>query len=342
MTGRVAVAAVLLLRLGGAHGTRDCKELHEVVVVSEGGKETICEERRETGRYSESTTVYVKPGDDFKGVSLEVTEKLFSAHLQKAWFGLNKCYSDNKWIKLKVNVEATNILNTILHFTLNIEGYKGRCTRKTTWNKFITGFSIVAHGSSNWTSTAKETGDRCQGPEEFTNLQNPNTCTDPPDPITTSTTSTPPPPVVIAVPIAVVVAVILAIVVCVTYRRRRRGQGEGQEIQYHPQSSPASPEIGSVHIMENSLYEPFPGPVTPAAREQQGTVVVENSLYEPLPGSLTAAAREQQEIEVVENSLYEPLPGSLTAAAREQQEIEVVENSLYEPFPASMTAPTNQ
>ncbi|XP_050721187.1 uncharacterized protein LOC127001061 [Eriocheir sinensis] len=261
MAGRVAVAAVLLLRLGGTHGTRDCEDLHGVVIVSEGGKETICEERRETGRYSESTTVYVKPGDDFKGVSLEVTQGLISAQdLQKAWFGLNECYSDNKWIKLKVDVEAPNILNQLLHFTLNIEGYSARCTRQTTWNKVITGLSIVAHGSSSWTSTAEETGGRCHGPTQFTNLQNPPTCTDPPDPITTTststppppgttttttattttappgttttttttTTSTPPPPVVIAVPIAVVVAVILAIVVCVTYRRRRRGQGEGQ------------------------------------------------------------------------------------------------------------------
>ncbi|XP_050721342.1 uncharacterized protein LOC127001168 [Eriocheir sinensis] len=299
MTGRVAVAAVLLLRLGGAHGTRDCEDLHEVVAVSEGGKETICFERRKKlEKYSESTTVYVKPGDDFKGVSLAVTERYVSLPVSFfAWFGLDECYSDNKWIKLKVDVEATNILNEILHFTLNIEGYRGRCTRQRSWDKYITGFSIVAHGSSSWTSTAQETGGRCHGPIQYTNLQYPPTCTNPPDPITTTTTSTPPPgttttttattttapPVVIAVPIAVVVAVILAIVVCVTNRRRRRGQGEGQNIQYRTLSSPASPEIGSVHIMENSLYEPFPGPVTPAVREQQETEVVENSLYDPCP-----------------------------------------------------------
>ncbi|XP_050721903.1 uncharacterized protein DDB_G0284459-like [Eriocheir sinensis] len=291
MAGRVAVAAVLLLRLGGAHGTRDCEDLHEVVVVSEGEKDTICEKRRSTLSLAlgfenrVSTTVYVQPGDDFQGVSLEVTEanRLF-ATTRVAWFGLDKCYSDNKWIKLKVDVDDTT---QILHFTLNIEGYSGRCTRQQSWYKDITGLSIVAHGSSSWTSTAKETGGRCHGPTQYTSLQNPPTCTDPPRPITTTTTTTTTttalpstttsttttttpttapssttttttttttaPSVVIAVPIAVVVAVILAIVVCVTYRRRRRGQGEGQEILYRPQSSPASPEIGSVHIMENSL-----------------------------------------------------------------------------------------
>ncbi|XP_050721245.1 uncharacterized protein LOC127001116 isoform X7 [Eriocheir sinensis] len=240
MAGRVAVAAVLLLRLGDAHGTRDCEQLHEVVVVGEGGKETICEETRAGFKYSESTTLYVKPGDDFKGVSLEVTQELFSATSQVAWFGLDECYSDNKWIELKVDVEATNRRNQILQFTLNIGGYRERCMRQTTWNKVITGLSIVAHGSANWTSTAEETGGGCDGPE-FTTLQNPPTCTDPPRSITTTNTTTPPPgttttttttttapPVMIAVPIAVVVAVILAIVVCVTYRRRRRGQGEGQ------------------------------------------------------------------------------------------------------------------
>ncbi|XP_050721494.1 uncharacterized protein LOC127001242 isoform X1 [Eriocheir sinensis] len=327
MAGRVAVIVFLSLGLAIAISHASSEECDTFEEENKKGEREVEENKVDTvyditSRSSrKSVTLYVKPGQDFQGVSLEVTQVQNPTHV--VWFPVDQLYTGTKWVELKMIVRTEG--NKKPHHDLYFELKSGDCEKvckKSSNHYYNMRLRVVAHGSSTW---------RCEKPRNMniedrsrklpfttdtTQCKNPpghnqSDITDPTlkpttgtttspitsthrgetTPSTASPTAAPTSNLIIIVPVVVVVVVAVVIVAVVVYcrMRQRRSVTSVSETSHPRQPDPATPTRASVHVIENSLYEPFSGPQTrPAARGHQEQVhVIENSLYEPFSGPKT-------------------------------------------------------
>lgn len=162
MTLRVAVVVVVLLGLAGASEAwvMVCRP-SGVVVVGEERENTICSEEI-TEKDEVYAALYMQPGDDFMGVSFEVTRGRQNATSYVAWLNLYPCYSkDDTWIPLTVSV-GEPIWERGTVFSIYNETHAALCKMSPVLDH-NTRISIVVHGSSRWTATEQPTGGGCYG-----------------------------------------------------------------------------------------------------------------------------------------------------------------------------------
>ncbi|XP_050721692.1 uncharacterized protein LOC127001309 [Eriocheir sinensis] len=300
MAGRVAVVVLLVVVFVGALGlglafAKDCVEPD--VVVKEGEEKKIYQENETQPQNATSISLYVKPGDDFEGFCVKVEDETLEGKVEHC-FNVKSCnLSSANWTLVTVEVKVvpdaltTSKVESNLTFDSCVQTKNGSYKLKN-----IARLSVSVTGASEWLLNG------------------------PPDPClnTTTTENSPssgslPTYVIIVAGVAggVVAAVTVGVIIWKLRRRPSAPETESRSIQSTGHQGAGTRD--SNLVIENSLYEPLPGRMTPAARQEQpGTVqVIENSLYEPLPGRMIPAARQEQPgtVQVIENSLYEPLPG---------------------------------
>ncbi|KAG0713399.1 hypothetical protein GWK47_016313 [Chionoecetes opilio] len=178
MAGGVVVAVLFSLRFISVldpASAQDCTAADHV--VEEGNVQTVYQSNAYTNYVW--TSLFVQPGTDFEGVSVEVTQ--LSNTKFEAWFPVDQCYpNDATWVQLKVEVETKMLKNPpyyYLSFTTTIGYCTKTCTRYLTFY-YIRILSVVAHGSSKWRCTCPAT--TCLAPQVSNESPNKPMCMEPP------------------------------------------------------------------------------------------------------------------------------------------------------------------
>ncbi|XP_050721495.1 uncharacterized protein LOC127001242 isoform X2 [Eriocheir sinensis] len=163
MAGRVAVIVFLSLGLAIAISHASSEECDTFEEENKKGEREVEENKVDTvyditSRSSrKSVTLYVKPGQDFQGVSLEVTQVQNPTHV--VWFPVDQLYTGTKWVELKMIVRTEG--NKKPHHDLYFELKSGDCEKvckKSSNHYYNMRLRVVAHGSSTW---------RCEKPRNM-------------------------------------------------------------------------------------------------------------------------------------------------------------------------------
>ncbi|XP_050721726.1 uncharacterized protein LOC127001312 isoform X27 [Eriocheir sinensis] len=346
MAGRVAVVVLLVVVFVGALCFSSAKDCFDPDVVVKEGEEKIIYQKNETQpRNATSISLYVKPGDDFEQVCIKVEDETLKEKAEECLSVAECNLNSTTWNLLEVGAEVVKDDCSGKHCRVKFNLTGDGCSKmeKTLYrSENITRLTVFADDASKWLLNGPP--DPC-----------PDTTTENPSsgwPSTSNTTTGNPSsgsPSTTVLTVIIVVILAAAVVGVIIWKRQRKLSGPQRVLRSIQLTSRRDTDTGySGQVVENSLYEPLPGPVTPAARQEQpGTVqVVENSLCESMPGPVTPAATQEQPgtVQVIENSLCEPLPGPVTPAATQEQPgtVQVIENSLCEPLPGPVTPAARQ
>ncbi|XP_050721497.1 uncharacterized protein LOC127001242 isoform X4 [Eriocheir sinensis] len=240
MAGRVAVIVFLSLGLAIAISHASSEECDTFEEENKKGEREVEENKVDTvyditSRSSrKSVTLYVKPGQDFQGVSLEVTQVQNPTHV--VWFPVDQLYTGTKWVELKMIVRTEG--NKKPHHDLYFELKSGDCEKvckKSSNHYYNMRLRVVAHGSSTWRCEKPRnmniedrsrklpfTTDttQCKNPPDHNPPGNTNYILKPPPPITTPPIPSTPPMsglIIILSVVMVVVALVLAVVAVVVF-----------------------------------------------------------------------------------------------------------------------------
>ncbi|XP_050721496.1 uncharacterized protein LOC127001242 isoform X3 [Eriocheir sinensis] len=242
MAGRVAVIVFLSLCLAIAishASSEECDTFEEENKerereVGENKVDTVYESKSDRKR--KSVTLYVKPGQGFQGVSLEVTQAKNSTHV--VWFPVDQSYTGTMWVELDMLVKTHTKRNHgppyVLHFELKSGDCEKVCQTSSSYY-YNMRLRVVAHGSSTWRRKktrnmhidkqseelpfTKDTT-QCINPPDHNPPGNTNYILKPPPPITTPPIPSTPPMsglIIILSVVMVVVALVLAVVAVVVF-----------------------------------------------------------------------------------------------------------------------------
>ncbi|XP_045132511.1 uncharacterized protein LOC123516866 [Portunus trituberculatus] len=109
---------------------------------------TLVHEEILSGDHDTWTTLFVKPGEHFRGISALVKNE----DIKPTWLSVQKCFlGDNEWMKIRVRVTNKQVSAPYGHVTVTTDGCKWSCDiAKIRLPKHKVKLFLLAHGSSIW------------------------------------------------------------------------------------------------------------------------------------------------------------------------------------------------
>ncbi|XP_050689351.1 uncharacterized protein LOC126981824 isoform X1 [Eriocheir sinensis] len=342
---------LLFLGLGGV----SCFNCYQADITITGQwSQAVIQNIKPTDSSTFSTTVYVDPEQDFKGISLRIRNDY---QQDTAWFDFddpcirNEFRHDNYWHEIKATVQKINLQKKIILFEVHTGTCIMMCTRNQSFDD-IWYLDVVAYGPSKWRltppparcSNVHKTGDSrsstggiCKDPPSLPTTPTPTprttTTTTTPTTSTTTTTTTSPrvtPSTTTTTTTTTSPRVTLSTTTTTTPTTPTSSSSTSTDKSSDDEDSSHGPSLSTEWIVGVSVVVVVVVLVLVVVMilclRKRKSVASHEVLYSPQP----AKPAGDSNMDVRVNRLYESSHQNRNAAAATKHDIFVTENDLYE------------